>query len=103
MNVVSSSDPGTGGVLVPFCKTYGLYFSDKPEPESGKFDIEKVGSKFDERINDAMLIDPFNTFEDYRVFNDKIANMGKVELSSKPSENVSKLYININKGKDDEI
>ena len=34
---------------------------------------------------------------------DKIANMGKVELSSKPSENVSKLYININKGKDDEI
>ena len=50
-----------------------------------------------------MLIDPFNTFEDYRVFNDKIANMDKVELSSKPSENVSKLYININKGKDDEI
>lgn len=103
LNVVSSSDPGTGGVLVPFCKTYGLYFSDKPEPESGKFDIEKIGAKFDERINDAMLIDPFNTFEDYRVFNDKIANMGKVELSSKPSENVSKLYININKGKDNEI
>ena len=94
---------GTSGIIVPFCKTYGLYFSDKPEPESGKFDIEKMTGKFDEKNKDSLLIDPFGTFEEYRTFTEKVENINKMTLSSKPAENTNKLYININKPKDDEI
>ena len=94
LNVVGTSDPGTGGVLTPFCETHGLYFSDKVEPESGKFNLEKENAKFDEE-NGAMLIDCFNTFEEYKAFESQIENFAHVNLSSTPKEDTEKLYINI--------
>lgn len=102
LNVVGTSDPGTGGVLTPFCETHGLYFSDKVEPESGKFDLEKENAKFDEE-NGAMLIDCFNTFEEYKSFESQIESFAHANLSSTPKEDTDKLYINIKLEKEDEL
>lgn len=33
LNVCGSSDPGSSGIITPFCKTDGLFFSEKHEPE----------------------------------------------------------------------
>lgn len=41
INVCSTSDPGSTGVITPFCKTSGLFFDDKYEPEDGVFEMEK--------------------------------------------------------------
>lgn len=49
LNVCSSSSPGLSGCCSPFAKTYGLYFSDKKEPETQEFElrseIDKVNKK----------------------------------------------------------
>ena len=39
INVFGNSDPGTSGMLTPFCKTPNMYFSDKNEPENGAWDM----------------------------------------------------------------
>ena len=36
-----TSDPGTTAELVPFCETFGLYFSDAYEPESAQYILDK--------------------------------------------------------------
>lgn len=41
INVCGSSDPGLSGVFTPMCKTYGLYFNDKTEPEEFAYELEK--------------------------------------------------------------
>jgi hypothetical protein len=38
---IPTSDPGTGVVLTPQCKTHGLYFDDAHEPENFKYIIDK--------------------------------------------------------------
>ena len=101
LNVVGTSDPGTGGVLTPFCETHGLYFSDKVEPEAGKFNIEKENAKFDGE-NGAMVIDCFDNFDEYKNFEEKISNLN-MTLTSTPKEDTDKLYINIKMNQDDEF
>ena len=39
LNRCGNSDPGTSGVLTPFCKMDGLYFEDKPEPEEFQYEF----------------------------------------------------------------
>lgn len=102
LNVVGTSDPGTGGVLTPFCETHGLYFSDKVEPEDGKFMIEKENAQFDAE-NGALTIDCFDTFEEYRDFENKINDFTQLRLSSYTKEDTNKLYINIDVEKEDEL
>lgn len=102
LNVVGTSDPGTGGVLTPFCETHGLYFSDKVEPEDGKFMIEKENAQFDAE-NGALTIDCFETFEEYRDFENKINDFTQLRLSSYTKEDTNKLYINIDVEKEDEL
>lgn len=102
MSCVICESSGTGGVLTPFCETHGLYFSDKVEPESGKFELEKENAKFDEE-NGAMLIDCFNTFEEYKSFESQIESFAHANLSSTPKEDTDKLYINIKLEKEDEL
>ena len=102
LNVVGTSDPGTGGVLTPFCETHGLYFSDKVEPEDGKFMIEKENAQFDAE-NGALTIDCFNTFEEYRDFENKINDFTQLRLTSYTKEDTNKLYINIDVEKEDEL
>lgn len=41
LNVCSTSSPGLSGCCSPFAKTYGLYFSDKKEPETQDYEISK--------------------------------------------------------------
>lgn len=93
LNVVGTSDPGTGGVLTPFCETDGLYFSSKSEPQDGKFNIEKQNAKFDEE-DGTLVIDSFSTYDDYKEFEKKIDHL-TCDLSSTPKENTNKLYINL--------
>ena len=102
MSCVICESSGTGGVLTPFCETHGLYFSDKVEPESGKFEIEKENAKFDEQ-NGALCIDCFDSFEEYKSFESQIENFAHATLSSVPKENTDKLYINIKMAKEDEL
>lgn len=40
-DVCSSSSPGRGGLVSPFAKTMGLYFSDEMEPQDGAFELIK--------------------------------------------------------------
>lgn len=93
LNVVGTSDPGTGGVLTPFCETDGLYFSSKSEPQDGKFNIEKQNAKFDEE-DGTLVIDSFSTYDEYKEFEKKIDHL-TCDLSSTPKENTNKLYINL--------
>lgn len=41
LSVNSSSDPGSSGMFTPFAKTYGMYFSDKMEPQEGIDDFNE--------------------------------------------------------------
>lgn len=102
MSCVICESSGTGGVLTPFCETHGLYFSDKVEPEAGKFNIEKENAKFDGE-NGAMVIDCFESFDEYKDFENKITNLGNMKLTSTPKEDTDKLYINIKMNQDDEL
>lgn len=99
LNVVGTSDPGTGGVLTPFCETDGLYFSSKSEPQDGKFNIEKQNAKFDE-ADGTLVIDSFSNYDEYKEFEKKIDHL-TCDLSSIPKENTNKLYINLNIDNDD--
>lgn len=99
LNVVGTSDPGTGGVLTPFCETDGLYFSSKSEPQDGKFNIEKQNAKFDEE-DGTLVIDSFSNYDEYKEFEKKIDHL-TCDLSSTPKENTNKLYINLNVNTDD--
>lgn len=99
LNVVGTSDPGTGGVLTPFCETDGLYFSSKSEPQDGKFNIEKQNAKFDE-ADGTLVIDSFSNYDEYKEFEKKIDHL-TCDLSSTPKENTNKLYINLNIDNDD--
>lgn len=99
LNVVGTSDPGTGGVLTPFCETDGLYFSSKSEPQDGKFNIEKQNAKFDEE-DGTLVIDSFSNYDEYKEFEKKIDHL-TCDLSSTPKENTNKLYINLNIDNDD--
>lgn len=95
LNVVGTSDPGTGGVLTPFCETDGLYFSSKGEPQAGKFNVEKENAKFDEKINDREVIDVFNTYDEYKEFESKISGFYTSNLYSVKKEDTNKMYINL--------
>lgn len=101
LNVVGTSDPGTGGVLTPFCETDGLYFSSKGEPQAGQFNVEKQNAKFDEKINERDVIDSFNTYDEYKEFENKISGFYTSRLYSKETENTNKMYINLDIDEDE--
>lgn len=46
LNVCSSSSPGLSGCCTMFAKTYGLYFSDKNEPETQEYELEKAYEEY---------------------------------------------------------
>lgn len=103
LNVAGNSDPGTSGVITPFCETYGLYFSDKPEPESGKFAIDKMVEEY--LINeDEMLVETcgYDTVDDYYKSMEKCSEVNKNFRINKVQKDTSKLYVNIELGKDED-
>ena len=64
LDVCSSSSPGMGGLMTPYVKTHGLYFSGELEPQDSSFeaikDVERCSKdKFD--VN----IDMGETYDEY--------------------------------------
>ena len=70
LNVVGTSDPGTSAVLVPTCKTKGLYFDEKNEPEDFKFEFDKYLNSYINTEKDCLNISP--TFESVESYYDLI-------------------------------
>ena len=73
LNVCGSSDPGTTGVLTPYCKTEGLYFNaTNSEPQSFRYELEKDifdyhTKKYPEMLYVGPVLDSEQTFFDYYV------------------------------------
>lgn len=69
INVCGTSDPGSSGLLTPFCETDGLYFDGAAEPEDGVFDFEKEAhQKYKEKHDDRLIIDLYDRCENIQDF-----------------------------------
>ncbi len=70
INVCGTSDPGSSGIITPFCETDGLFFDGSGEPEDGIFDFTKeVRDTTHLRTPDALIVDPLSKCENiYDVF-----------------------------------
>ena len=102
LNVAGNSDPGTSGVITPFCKTYGMYFSDKPEPQTGKFEIDKLIEEFDIAEGKHVETLNINTIDEYYSLMDKCKEVNSTASINKVHKETEKLYINISLEEDDE-
>lgn len=87
---------GTSGVITPFCKTYGMYFSDKPEPQSGKFELDKLIEDFDMKAGKHVETLNINSIDDYYEIMDRCKEVNKQMSIKKVQKETEKLYININ-------
>lgn len=65
MNI--TSDPGTSGVVTPFCKDiYGLQFSSEFEPEEYKFEFDNALDEFLANDNpDSCIRMDYETSDDF--------------------------------------
>ena len=102
LNVAGNSDPGTSGVITPFCKTYGMYFSDKPEPQTGKFEIDKLIEEFDIAEGKHVETLNINTIDEYYSLMDKCKEVNSTASINKVHKETEKLYKNISLEEDDE-
>jgi hypothetical protein len=104
INVCGNSDPGTSGVITPFCKTYGLYFNDSPEPEDFKYNFEKDILDYRKSKSDKYFIDiGYENITDYFNTRQKFAETNtKMQVKKIEKEDSKKYYIVINMKDDDE-
>jgi len=102
INVCGTSDPGTSAILTPFCKTDGLYFDGKNEPESFKFDFDKDVNGYFSKDEKYYHIGPgFNSIKDYYDFNLHCTELNKeLTVDKRERKDVYKIEINLD---DDEI
>lgn len=49
---ITTSDPGSSGLLTPFVKMDGLYFEEGLESEDGIFDLEKEIAIYNQRLDE---------------------------------------------------
>jgi hypothetical protein len=104
INVCGNSDPGTSGLITPFCKTDGLYFTNKYEPEDFKYEFEKENLNYLAQL-DKMVVDMgykdlqtyFDTRKKFEEVNSKIKYVEKEVLDPE------KMYIYINLDDDVDI
>jgi hypothetical protein len=107
INVCGTSDPGSSGIITPFCKTEGLYFDGAHEPEDGIFDFQKeMSKKHKEQNKDILYVDPFEKCETIQELFDQERNLREVvRMSSiKRTEydnGYLRVWININDNDDD--
>lgn len=92
INVCGTSDPGSSGVITPFCKTDGLFFDGAREPEDGAFEYGNDKIRKRKEMNPEMLfVDPFEKCENIQdVFNQqqKLQEINnKVQLSKREQGN----------------
>lgn len=64
LNVCGTSDPGSSGVITPFCETEGLYFNGAQEPEGGTFEFEREARQFyKDEHPELTVVDPYEHCE----------------------------------------
>ena len=64
INVCGTSDPGSSGVITPFCETEGLYFNGAQEPEDATFEFEKEASvRYKKKNPDLEVVDIYDNCE----------------------------------------
>ena len=100
INVCGNSDPGTSGIITPFCKDIkGLQFSDENEPEEFLYEFEtSLGEHFQEHDPDNTVIIRYKDSDDYynkqETFRD-IAKQFKMYDSYTVDEDTVLIQINI--------
>jgi len=106
INVCGNSDPGTSGVITPFCETDGLYFDGKNEPEEFKYNFEKDIIDRKRETSDKYFIDVgYENITDYFNVHERFAKVNRgITITEIEKEDFTKYFIkiNINDG-DDEI
>lgn len=67
INVCGNSDPGTSGVVTPYCTDiYGLQFSNEFEPEEFKYELESDIDEYYARTNpDGCVVTRYEDSDDY--------------------------------------
>ena len=67
INVCGNSDPGTSGVVTPYCKDiHGLQFSNEFEPEDFRFELETDIDDYFARTNpDGYVKTNYEDVDDY--------------------------------------
>lgn len=98
------TDPGTSGIITPFCKTDGLFFDDSYEPEEFKFQFEKDVNDYRKKNSNNLFIDiDCDNITDYFKQQEKFREViNKMEIKEIEHENLDRYYIKINIDNDDE-
>lgn len=105
LNVCGNSDPGTTGIITPFCETDGLYFNNKNEPENFKAEFEKdLVDYFKDNSDDLYIYLDFKNDNEYYEIITKLDNINKkFKITEKEKDDLDYYYIDIKvNGKDDD-
>jgi len=98
INVCGNSDPGTSGIITPFCKTHGLFFDDSREPESFKCLFEKDLFNY-RKTNEPNKCFVSLEYENEEEYLDRINSIrdinNKFRVTRKENENTNLFYIKI--------
>jgi len=107
INVCGASDPGSSGVITPFCEMNGLHFDGSAEPQDGIFEFEKESrEKFREENPDKIVIDLFQSCENIgELFTTKnklqdVMKGMKIRHVEKESDKYY-IHVNVNQDSDD--
>ena len=84
-DVCSSSSPGLGGLISPYAKTYGLYFSDEMEPEDGVYDFIREAYQYVDKSQPHIKLPV--TYEEYIKLKEEWAARHNAILSIIRNEN----------------
>lgn len=94
LNVCGTSDPGTGAVLTPACKTHGLYFNDAHEPENFKYIFDKdIDESIIKQAEGIFIGGSFDSVEDYFDYHVSLSDMGDVLSSNMKQNNIHLIEI----------
>lgn len=103
INVCGNSDPGTSGVITPFCKTYGLHFNDENEPEDFKYNFEKDIESYRNEINDSYIINlGVDNIQDYFEMQGRFRDFNKRMTITETQSNEDVYFIKINANESDD-
>lgn len=108
INVCGTSDPGSSGIITPFCKTDGLYFDGSFEPEDGVLDFDKeVREKYMEENSDNLVIDEYalcdNMQEIFQVDNLIEKNRNKMSAVTIQHSKTDMFVIDVNVADEEEL
>ena len=81
MLVCGNSDPGTSGVLSPFCKMEGLHFNNDPEPDGFLFDFMTDVRDMMNKHGKEFIEVEFESPEDYYEVMNNINEFNKNNIS----------------------